>query len=336
MISVPLNKPLLEVKNLLVKIAGVQKSFTAVDNISFNIYPGEICGIVGESGCGKSLTALSIPGLLPPAASAEGSVFFKDRDLLGLSEAQLCGIRGKEISMIFQEPLTSLNPLMKIGRQITEVLEIHGEKKDRRQNRLAAVNLMQKLGLENPARTADSYPFMLSGGMCQRVMIALAMICGPDLLIADEPTTALDLDTQNQILALLREINSAGTTILFISHDLEVIRSICSRVLVMYAGKIVEEGSVDEVFNRPAHEYTGALLGALVEKNQRGEKLKVIPGKVPSIEEDRSKGCPFMPRCNRAIDVCGDEFPPGIKINKNHSSRCVLAANLQDSGRPEK
>ena len=319
-------EPVLKVRNLSVDIVKGKNTCRAVDEIDFDLYPGEICGIVGESGCGKSLTALSVTGLLPPAARAGGSVYFTPvkNDLLSLNEDELSLIRGKDISMIFQEPLSSLNPLMKIGRQITEVLDIHGSDKNDEKNRTSAIELMKKLGLDNPESLMETYPFRLSGGMCQRVMIAMAMICGPKLLIADEPTTALDLDTQDHILGLLKEINNAGTSVLFISHDLGIISSLCDRVMVMYAGKIMEEGSAEDIFSNPAHEYTRSLLGALPERGRRGEDLKMIPGKVPSIEEGITDGCPFAPRCTRAIDICLSAFPGPITINENHITHCVL------------
>jgi peptide/nickel transport system ATP-binding protein len=359
---------LLSVRNLSVYIEKGKRRFRPVNNISFDLRLGEITGIVGESGCGKTLTALSIAALLPPAARAEGSILLETanigqgRNLLQLNENELCSVRGKEISMIFQEPFSSLNPLIRIGSQITETQEIHFGKKNRKQYREQAVVLMRKLGLENPEKLIDNYPFQLSGGMCQRVMIALAMILGPKILIADEPTTALDLNTQDQILKLLQQINSESrTSILFISHDLGVIRQICNRVMVMYAGKIVEEGIAEEVFQNPGHEYTRSLLGALPERNQKGEKLKVIPGKVPLLEEleeeekiqysSASKlsakrtarlcvrffedkvatessvisGCPFASRCEKVEEQCQSRFPDKIKISENHFSHCILA-----------
>jgi peptide/nickel transport system ATP-binding protein len=345
---------LLQVKNLSVYIDKGRKRFRPVNNISFDLLAGEITGIVGESGCGKTLTALSIAGLLPPVARAEGSILLKTPglpntswvkeglNLLQLKETELCSVRGKEISMIFQEPYSSLNPLQRIGSQITETQEIHIGKKNRKQYREEAVALMHKLGLENPEKLIDTYPFRLSGGMCQRVMIALAMILGPKILIADEPTTALDLNTQEQILKLLQQINrESGTSILFISHDLGVIRQICNKVMVMYAGKIVEEGTADEVFTNPGHEYTRSLLGALPERNRKGEKLEVIPGKVPLLEELSNSysskeiiddvvaanfGCPFASRCEKAEEQCRNMFPGKIKISETHVSRCILAA----------
>ncbi|MDR0709502.1 MAG: ABC transporter ATP-binding protein, partial [Spirochaetaceae bacterium] len=242
--------PLLCVKDLTIDIVRGKKSFSAVKSIGFKLEEGEILGIVGESGCGKSLTALSVPGLLPRAAEvSSGSIAFTGRDLLELPEQELCRIRGNEISMIFQEPLLSLNPLLRIGRQIEESLLLHG-KKDRQENRERILAIMASLGLPDPPGLIRAYPHQLSGGMCQRVMIALAMICGPRLLIADEPTTALDTTIQLQILELIKTINKErGTAILFISHDLSVIRRLCHRVLVMYAGKIVESGKVEAVFN---------------------------------------------------------------------------------------
>ncbi|MDR3248731.1 MAG: ABC transporter ATP-binding protein, partial [Treponema sp.] len=237
---------ILQVDDLRIAING----YIAVDGISFSVKEGEILGIVGESGCGKSLTALSIPLLLPETARITGGTIryrgagqTKDgqaaMDLSRLPESALREIRGKEISMVFQEPHSSLNPLLRIGRQITEPLELHGEK-DKAETRQKALSLMDGLGLPEPEKLLSLYPHQLSGGMCQRVMIAMAMICGPRLLIADEPTTALDVNTQTQILELLKQINrETGTAILFISHDLSVIRSICHRVLVMYAGKLV-------------------------------------------------------------------------------------------------
>jgi peptide/nickel transport system ATP-binding protein len=288
---------------------GIQKNkrlLIPVQDLSFEIEEGEILGIVGESGCGKSLTALSIAGLLsPPALVRGGSTIFRDEvDLLALEEKELRRIRGKEISFIFQEPFSSLNPLMKIGAQIAETLEVHGER-DRKLNRRRVLALMENLGLPEGEKLSGAYPHQLSGGMCQRVMIALAVIAGPRLLIADEPTTALDLTTQAQILKLIRQLNrEQGTAILFISHDLGVINSICGRVLVMYAGRVMEEGPVKEVFSNPAHEYTRGLLGSIPGRSHKGRPLTAIPGRVPSLEEAGSAGCPFMPRCPRAEKRC--------------------------------
>jgi peptide/nickel transport system ATP-binding protein len=289
---------------------------------------GDILGIVGESGCGKSLTALSIPGLLPEAAAITGgAVHYRGRDFSLLREKELREIRGKEISMVFQEPQSSLNPLLRIGKQVTEALELHGEK-DKALMREKALSLMENLGLPEPERLLSLYPHQLSGGMCQRVMIAIAMICGPRLLIADEPTTALDLSTQAQILELLKKINrETGTAILFISHDLSVVRSLCRRVLVMYAGKLAEQGPAAEIFARPAHEYTRGLLGSIPGRSSRGRPLASIPGRVPPIEAERPPGCPFAPRCARASPPCREAFPPEVFLSPGHSAFCLEAEN---------
>jgi peptide/nickel transport system ATP-binding protein len=324
--------PLLCVKDLAVDIVRGKDVFPAVKGISFCIDEGEILGIVGESGCGKTLTALSIPGLLPGAARmGSGDVAFRGRSLSGLSGRELCRIRGKDISMIFQEPLLSLNPLLRIGRQIEEALLLHGER-DRRANRARVLDIMARLALPDPARLVRAYPHELSGGMCQRVMIAAAMICGPALLIADEPTTALDAVTQAQIIELIRDFNERrGTAVLFISHDLSVIRRLCSRVLVMYAGKIVEAGKVEDVFKRPLHEYTRGLVASIPGREMKGRALANIPGRVPSIEE-RLTGCPFAPRCLKARERCRTEFPEAVSFDGGQSVHCFMAESQAAAG----
>jgi len=342
---------LLSVKNLSVGIRKGTQLLSSLKDISFDIYPGEILGIVGESGSGKSLTALSIAGLLGTDGSitdssltdgsigenkvvSGGSILIHEkgdggattaRDLLRLPEKELQRIRGKEISIVFQEPFSSLNPLLKAGAQIAETLELHGEK-DKALIKGRVMELMEKLGLPQPAKLMNTYPHRLSGGMCQRVMIALAIICRPRLLIADEPTTALDFNTQTQILALMKEINrDLGTSILFISHDLEVIRNLCNRILIMYAGRILEEGSTEEIFSRPAHEYTRSLLAAIPNRANKGKLLANIPGKVPSLEEGRPSGCPFHPRCGKAVPACKGEFPAAMSVSSTHTTHCVQA-----------
>jgi peptide/nickel transport system ATP-binding protein len=309
---------LLEARNLSIGVKRGGDILSSVEDVSFNIYPGEILGIVGESGSGKTLTALSIPSLLGEnKIITGGSIFYKGADITALPEKKMEEIRGKEISMIFQEPFSSLNPLLKIGFQIGEALAIHGEK-DKAQILSRSKELMEKL------RLPDTYPHRLSGGMCQRAMIAIAVICGPALLIADEPTTALDRDTQSRIIALLKEINRGmGTSILFISHDIEVIKELCGRVLVMYSGRILEEGNIDEVFSGPAHEYTRGLLRSVPSAAARGKPLAAIPGKIPSLEEGRPSGCPFHPRCEKAVPECKGDFPAAIKVSAGHTTRCV-------------
>ena len=319
---------LLSIKNLSIGIRRQNQLLSPVEDISFEIYPGEILGLVGESGSGKSLTALSIPGLLDEGKEVtSGSILFKenlniDRNLLKLTEKELEAIRGKEISFVFQEPFSSLNPLVKVGKQIAETLELHGEK-DRSLAKSRARELMARLRLPEPEKLAESYPHRLSGGMCQRVMIAMAIICRPRLLIADEPTTALDQSTQSQILDLLKEINrDLGTSMLFISHDLAVVKNLCSRVLVMYSGRILEEGDTEEVFSNPAHEYTKGLLGSIPDKANRG--MLAIHGRIPSLEEGRPQGCPFHPRCGRAGPRCKTQFPPEILLNAKHKTHCII------------
>ena len=324
---------LLSAKNLSIGIrlelpSGGTKLFRFVEDIYFDIYPGEIVGLVGESGSGKSLTAFSIPGLLGENKEVSGgSILYRgNQDLLKLGEKELQNIRGKEISMIFQEPYSSLNPLKKTGEQIAETLVLHGEK-DKGLIKKQVMELMEKLKLSEPEKIMEAYPHRLSGGMCQRVMIALAMICRPRLLIADEPTTALDQNTQRQILSLMKEINrDFGTSILFISHDLGLIREISSRVLVMYSGRILEEGGSEEIFTNPAHEYTSGLLRCIPNKAAKGKELAAIPGKIPSLEEGRPQGCPFHPRCAKAENRCTESFPPERKISATHRTHCVLEA----------
>jgi peptide/nickel transport system ATP-binding protein len=325
--SKPLAAELLKVQNLSVGINRGRKILSAVDDISFSIQSGEILGIVGESGCGKSLTALSIAGLLPQAALVSGgSVVFDGRNLLECAETELCAIRGRDLTMVFQEPASSLNPLIKIGAQIAEPAELHGQK-DKARIRKEVLELMARLDLDDPEKLAEAYPHQLSGGMCQRVMIALAVICKPKLLIADEPTTALDVTIQAQILDLMKKINrELGTAILFISHDLSVVSRLCGRVLVMYAGKLVEQGPVERVFSHPVHEYTRGLLGSIPSREHKGRPLASIPGKVPSLEEGRPQGCPFWPRCNRRGPSCGPAFPAEQDRGDGHLVHCVLEA----------
>lgn len=335
---------LLSIRNLSIGIQGdaENKPLKAIEEISFDIYPAEILGLVGESGSGKSLTALSIPGLLNEKAEIKsGSIIFsadaygqtEARDLVTLSEKELRQIRGKEISMIFQEPFSSLNPLVKIGAQIAETAELHKfcelhefrGKKNKERIKKQVKELMEKLNLPMPLKLMETYPHRLSGGMCQRVMIAMAIICRPRLLIADEPVTALDQNTQGQILALMKEINrDLGASILYISHDLGSVKNLCSRIMVMYAGRILEEGSTEEIFLNPAHEYTKGLLNSIPGKANRGKDLAAIPGKIPSLEEGRPGGCPFHPRCAKARPACRVEFPQERIISATHKTHCLF------------
>jgi len=305
---------LLEVNNLT---AGIKKDgniFQILNGVSFSIDEGEIVGLAGESGCGKSMTALSIPNLLPhPVEILGGEIILDHIPLNSLSEKELCYIRGKEISIIFQDIRQSLNPLIRVGGQITEMLELAGST-DKEANKTQALETLVSLGFEEPEKIFDAFPHQLSGGMCQRVMTAIAVIRRPRLLLADEPSSALDIDSQQRILSLLTEMNRKyKTSVLIISHDLSIIRQFCSRFLVMYAGRIIEEGQAGASFS-PLHPYTNALLKAIPEKEKRGKKLNSIHGKVPSVF-DTFPGCPFAPRCEKAQSICSQSFPPQKEIN---------------------
>jgi peptide/nickel transport system ATP-binding protein len=314
---------LLAVRHLSIGIRRGHAAFTAVDDISFHIEEGEILGLVGESGCGKSLTCLSVPALLPPGVERlGGEIFFRGRKLSALSPKELGRIRGKEISLIFQEPAASLNPLHRIGPQIAETLELHGLG-DKKSRRAETLDMMAALGLPEPERLYRAWPHELSGGMCQRVMIAIAAVCRPALLLADEPTTALDTASRRQILDLLQKINrDFGAAILFVSHDLGLVSRLCRRALVMYGGKIVESGGTDDMFRRPAHPYTQSLTGAIPRREQKGKPLANIPGRVPPIEEPR-RGCPFAPRCASAEPRCAAAFPEAVNMDGGRLVHCV-------------
>ncbi|MDR0443169.1 MAG: ABC transporter ATP-binding protein [Treponema sp.] len=305
---------MLEIKNLTIGIKKGGELLKAVDNVSFTIKEGEILGLAGESGCGKTLTTLSIPNLLPPAAKIlSGEIVYNNRQLTTLDEKDLGRIRGREISVIFQEVRSALNPLLKAGDQITETLELSGSR-DIKKNKAAALQLLEKLGFDDHEKIFNAYPHQLSGGMCQRVLAAAAAIGRPRLLLADEPSTALDTESQDRILSLLMEMNrDYGTGILIVSHDLSIIQKFCSRYLIMYAGKIVEEGEAQALFS-PLHPYTKALVGAIPGRDKRGRELETIPGNVPSIE-DRFPGCPFAPRCQKTKDPCRTIFPPATEFN---------------------
>jgi oligopeptide/dipeptide ABC transporter ATP-binding protein len=306
---------LLEIRDLQIALKKEEKTINAVDNVSFTVDEGEIVGLAGETGCGKTLTALSIAGLLPQKAKITGGeIIFNDIELTSLNEKDYCSIRGKEISMIFQEVRQSLNPLIKVGRQIRETLELNTDASvsAKKSNKRRTVEILFRLGFEEPKKIYNAYPHQLSGGMCQLIMAAIAAIKNPRLLLADEPSSSLDAQAQERILSLLVERNKEHkTAVLIISHDLSVIRSFCSRFLVMYAGKIVEEGNAAALYS-PLHPYTQALIGAIPGKDKRGKELANIPGKVPSVEDDFS-GCPFSPRCKKAQKTCDKSFPAAVE-----------------------
>ena len=307
----------------------------AVDGVSFDVRPGETLGIVGESGCGKTVTSLAILGLLPqpPARIMDGSSVSlgserkeEVEELVGASEARLRQLRGNEISMIFQEPMSSLNPVYPVGDQIGEALRLH-RGMDRKAARAATVALLDEVGIPDAARRVDEYPHQLSGGMRQRVMIAMAISCAPKLLIADEPTTALDVTIQAQILELLAELRRThGMAVLLITHDLGVVAEVCDRVVVMYAGQVVETGSVEEIFTRPAHPYTRGLLGSLPSLAARGRKLVSIPGTVPS-PLHWPEGCRFRARCSLAGAGCESVQELAALGANGRSVRCWRATS---------
>jgi peptide/nickel transport system ATP-binding protein len=299
----------------------------AVTNLSLELEEREVLGIVGESGCGKSVTAMSILGLLPSSAEVTGHIRFRDRDLLALSRAQLQSIRGREIAMVFQEPMTSLNPVFTVGRQIGEVIERH-EGVSRKASHARATELLDLVGIPAAGRRVDEYPHQLSGGMRQRVMIAMAVACGPKILIADEPTTALDVTIQAGILDLLRRLrDELGTAVLLITHDLGVVADIADRVVVMYAGQRVEEARVDELFVDPQHPYTIGLmnaiprLGAIGDGVSEDRRLAEIPGKVPVLTEPPT-ACAFAPRCPRADEVTKSQVPQLSRVKDGHLVAC--------------
>jgi peptide/nickel transport system ATP-binding protein len=321
----------LDVKNLQTVFFTNSGLFKAVDDLSFSVRRGETLAIVGESGCGKSVTALSIMRLVPdpPGRIVGGSIELEGTDLLGLDEAEMRAIRGNRISMIFQEPMTSLNPVMRIGDQITEAVRLH-RKMSAKQAWQKAVEMLRLVRIPEPERRAHEYPHQLSGGMRQRAMIAMALACRPALLIADEPTTALDVTIQAQILALIVELQKElGTGLILITHDLGVVAQTAQRVIVMYAGKKVEEAGVEALFENPRHPYTRGLMASMPAVLSFGSKtdarLTEIPGMVPSLT-NLPPGCAFAPRCGLAIDKCRAEFPPLEDWGDNHFAACWRAA----------
>jgi oligopeptide/dipeptide ABC transporter ATP-binding protein len=321
---------LLEITNLSVEFPAAPKPLPAVRDIGFGVARGEVLGLVGESGSGKSVTSLAIMRLLPPQAMIAGEIRFAANgsapvNLFSLSAEQMRSLRGSGISMIFQEPMTALNPVMRVGEQVAEAVRAHGSvsKKDAWERAVQALN---EVAIPDPERRANDYPHQLSGGMRQRVMIAMAIVNHPQLLIADEPTTALDVTIQAQILDLLASLRDKfGLTMLFISHDLAVISKVADRVAVMYAGNLVEIGPRNEVFRNPAHPYTRGLLEAVPTlKTDRQHPLQTIDGTVPPLRE-LPPGCPFQPRCDIRIPECARALPPLVEIDPGHWARCPVA-----------
>ncbi len=325
----PAREILLQVEDLKVHFHGDGPVARAVDGVDFRVHRQETVCIVGESGCGKTVTALAIMGLLhrPPARIAAGRILFDGKSLLEMQAEELRALRGRRIAMVFQEPMTSLNPVFPIGDQIGEAIAVHesvtaGEV-DRR-----IVDLLTDVGIPDPERRRFDYPHQLSGGQRQRVMIAMALACNPDLVIADEPTTALDVTVQAQILALLRRLKERRRmAVQYITHDLGVVSAIADQVYVMYAGIVVEQGKAGHIFRQPRHPYTMALLDALPTRDKRGRRLYAIPGSVPH-PAYRPTGCPFHPRCTHRVESCTREFPRMCDYGGGHAARCpVVHAN---------
>ena len=314
---------LLDVENVAISFQTEKGRYRAVDDVSFKVNQGETLAIVGESGCGKSVTALATMGLLPEMGKVEaGKILFEGVDVSKLSGSELRKLRGNQMGMIFQEPMTALNPVYTVGQQVSEVFKIH-QNMNSKQARQAAIAMLEKVKIPDPHKRIDEYPFQLSGGMRQRVLIAIALACNPKLLIADEPTTALDVTIQLQILKLMKELqNDLGTAIILITHDLGVVAEMADNVVVMYAGKVVESGTVYEIFDNPTHPYTVALLDCIPKiTNEKGTELGSIKGLVPSIF-NRPPGCSFNNRCPNAQEKCISNAPQTELISGSHSVAC--------------
>jgi len=334
------NKPLLEVKGLKTYFYTEDGVLRAVDGVSFEVYPGEVLGLVGESGCGKSVTSLSIMRLISkPGRIDEGEILLDGENLLDLPEDEMIKVRGNRISMIFQQPQTALNPVFKVGDQLAEVLDVHQDLgKDAGWKR--AVALLKMVGVPDPERRAEAYPHELSGGMAQRVMIAMALACVPELLIADEPTTALDVTIQAQILDLMRDLRrEMGTSVILITHDLGVVAEMAERVAVMYAGEIVEQTDVNSLFDEPLHPYTQGLIGSIPVLGEMKERLDVIPGSVPNLI-NLPPGCRFAPRCQARFKygctICAEVKPELEEVKPGHFVRCWLYQNAEGHVAPLK
>lgn len=334
------SKPLLEVKGLKTYFYTEDGVVRAVDGVNFEVYPGEVLGLVGESGCGKSVTSLSIMRLISkPGKIDEGEILLDGENLLNLPEDEMIKVRGNRISMIFQQPQTALNPVFKVGDQLAEVLNVHQDM-GKEAGWKRAVELLKMVGVPDPERRADAYPHELSGGMAQRVMIAMALACVPELLIADEPTTALDVTIQAQILDLMRDLRrEMGTSVILITHDLGVVAEMAERVAVMYAGEIVEQTDVNTLFDQPLHPYTQGLIGSIPVLGEIKEKLDVIPGSVPNLV-DLPPGCRFAPRCQARFKygckICADVKPELAEVKPGHLVRCWLYQNAEGHVAPLK
>jgi oligopeptide/dipeptide ABC transporter ATP-binding protein len=334
------NKPLLEVKGLKTYFYTEDGVVRAVDGVNFEVYPGEVLGLVGESGCGKSVTSLSIMRLISkPGKIDEGQILLDGENLLELPEEEMIKVRGNRISMIFQQPQTALNPVFKVGDQLAEVLDVHQDL-GKEAGWKRAIALLKMVGVPDPERRVEAYPHELSGGMAQRVMIAMALACVPELLIADEPTTALDVTIQAQILDLMRDLRrEMGTSVILITHDLGVVAEMAERVAVMYAGEIVEQTDVNTLFDQPLHPYTQGLIGSIPILGEIKEKLDVIPGSVPNLV-NLPPGCRFAPRCQARFKynctICAEVKPELEEVKPGHFVRCWLYQNAEGHVAPLK
>ena len=330
------NQPLLDIQNLKTYFYTEDGIVKAVDGVDFSVYPGEGMGLVGESGCGKSVTSLSIMRLIGiPGKVVDGEIFFEGRNLLELSEAEMVDMRGNRISMIFQQPQSSLNPVFKVGDQVAEVLQIH-QNMGRDESWEKAVDLLRLVGIPDVEEKAHAYPHEMSGGQAQRVMIAMALALNPQLLLADEPTTALDVTIQAQILDLMRDLRTRmGTSVILITHDLGVIAEMADRVAVMYAGRIVEQSSIDSLFDKPLHPYTQGLIASIPVLGKIKDRLDVIPGSVPNLI-NLPPGCKFASRCRARIDheleICTEVEPNLLPILPDHNVRCWLYQSNEERG----
>jgi peptide/nickel transport system ATP-binding protein len=326
----PATAALLEVRNLSLSFVAARGALPITRNISFSVAPGERVGLVGESGCGKTVTGLSLLRLLPPSARIDGDILFNGINLATLSPRRMRAVRGRDIAMIFQEPMSALDPVFTVGDQISEAYRTHFSV-SRAEGRERAIAALREVGIPAPERRCDEYPHQMSGGMLQRVMIAMALICKPRLLVADEPTTALDVTVQAQITDLLRSLSErTGTALIFITHDLGVVAETCTRMITMYAGEVVEDAPVDDVLTRPRHPYTSGLLRSLPGLSQRRGVLASIPGRVPS-PNAMPAGCRFRSRCPHAVAGCEQEQPL-IDIADGRKARCWRAPDLELPG----
>jgi oligopeptide/dipeptide ABC transporter ATP-binding protein len=326
---------MLDVKNLKTQFLTEHGPILAVDDVSFSVKAGQVLGIVGESGCGKSVTALSIMRLIQnPGSIVGGEIIFKDQSLLQISDEKMRALRGNQISMIFQEPMTSLNPVFTCGYQVEEVIRLHQPNLSKKETHDKALSMLKLVGIPAPEKRFHEYPHQLSGGMRQRIMIAMAMSCRPQLLLADEPTTALDVTIQAQILELMKDlIKKSQTALVLITHDLGVVAEMCDQVIVMYAGKIIEQGSVEDIFYRPRHPYTRGLLDSIppMSSEHHQEKLKTIPGMVPALTH-LPQGCRFYDRCFQRQEKCQVRHPDLEKMSESQAVACYFPLAIDQKG----